>query len=318
MNGLFSKILTGNASEKEIAVFENWLATSSANQMVFESYKKVWAAALPIREYDLDKAKIKTEIKILEKLRGKKHFLFYWQRIAAILIVPLLVFAVYAALNWNITGSGIVENIKTPHGARTSMILPDGSTVWLNSGSEISFPNKFGKLREVQLTGEIYLEVKKSEKPFIVKTQYGNVKVLGTKFNVCAYSDEPFKTTLAEGSVSIIDPLNSKEVLLKPGTQYTRENGKPIVYNVSSELYTSWKDGKLVFRREPFDLVAKKLERWFNVTINLEGENVKKLWYTGTIEMESFSEVLELLKNTTPIFYSFDSKTRVLTISSKI
>jgi len=315
---LFAKVLTGNITPEEKTAFGKWIHESEDNMSDFQSFKKMWESAAILKKYDLDKAKLMTRIKILEKLKAARGFLYYWQRVAAILIIPVILFSAYFIFrNDNYSRKETVENVKTPFGARTSFQLPDGSVAWLNAGSEVSYPRQFGKIREINLKGEIYLEVKKGLGPFVVKTMYGDVKVLGTKFNVCAFSNEPFRTTLVEGSVAVEDRNNPKEVFLTPGFQYVAEKGSFSVEKVETEMYTSWKDGKMVFRREPFELVAKRLERWFNVSIRLEGESIKKLWYTGTIEMESFSEVLELIKSTTPIDYNFDSKKRILTITAK-
>ena len=315
---LFARILTGNASPEEKEYFDEWLISDENHSSEFESFKKIWATAGLLKNYDLQKGRLKTELKILEKMNVKKGFLYYWPRIAAILIVPLLLFSGYLYFsNYRANDTTPTETIKTPFGARTSLILPDGSAIWLNSGSEISYRHRFGAVREIRLKGEMYLEVKKNKKPFIVKTDYGNVVVHGTTFNVNAYDNEPFRTTLIEGSVSVTDQSGREVARLDPGFQFTLENDHPSVKKVPAELYTSWKDGKLVFRREPFEEVAKRLERWFNVTIKLKGESIKDLWYTGTIEMESFSEVLELIKNTTPIEYSFDPQNRILTIFGK-
>lgn len=317
-NELFSKVLSGNASREETEKFEQWLSSEEKNKKEFEAYEKIWSWGGHLKPYDIKAARLKTEIKILEKLKAKRSFIHYWQRIAAILILPVIIFSVYLYNFKNgKPGQSTITTITTPFGARTFFTLPDSSAIWLNSGSEVSYPQDFGRRREITLKGEVYLEVKKDRKPFIVKTEFGDVRVLGTKFNVSAYGGESFMTTLVEGSVMIKDKASSGEVLLKPGLQYTSRNGKYTVKEVPTNIYTSWKDGKMIFRREPFETVAKRLERWFNVTIELRGESIKNLWYTGTIEMESFSEVLELIKNTTPIEYSFNSKTRVLTISKK-
>lgn len=315
---LFSKILSGNASEEQQKAFDLWLSANEKNKKAFEAYKKIWDWGGHLRQYNLTVAKLKTQIKILEKLRKKRGLMYYWQRVAAILILPVLVFSVLWYDSGNLKMStGSLVTTRTPFGARTAFLLPDGSAVWLNSGSEVSYPQNFGKTRKITLKGEMYLEVKKNRNPFIVKTDFGEVAVLGTKFNVSSYPGEPFMTTLVEGSVAVKDKAGSDEVRLDPGFQYVSQHGRYTVKKVLPNIYTSWKDGKMIFRREPFETVAKRLERWFNVTIELKGEGIKKLWYTGTIEMESFSEVLELIKNTTPIAYSFNPNTRVLTISKK-
>jgi ferric-dicitrate binding protein FerR (iron transport regulator) len=141
------------------------------------------------------------------------------------------------------------------------------------------------------------------------------VKVLGTNFNVKAYQGEAFVTTLESGSVAFTNPLGRKAIL-EPGSQVVYSSNKFFTQQVDTEVFTSWKDGKLIFRDEPLQNMITRLERWYNVDIKLEDERIKNLKYTGTIEMESFSEVLELIKVTTPINYSFDRKTRVLTISA--
>jgi ferric-dicitrate binding protein FerR (iron transport regulator) len=152
--------------------------------------------------------------------------------------------------------------------------------------------------------------------PFLVKGNFGLVKVLGTQFNVKAYENEPFQTTLVNGMVTF-RTNNGSEFDLKPGTQIFKDDGKYRTRNVETDLVTSWKDGKLIFREEPLGKMVAQLERWYNVRIELKGTKLKNLRFTGTIEMESFSEVLELIKITTPIKYSFDRHSRILTIDSK-
>ncbi|QGY45014.1 DUF4974 domain-containing protein [Maribellus comscasis] len=317
----FAKVLSGNATEQEQKKFEKWLSLSEGNRSEFELYQKLWKSLPFFKRRDLNSAKLKTHLKIIEKQKRERSFFYYWQKAAAVLLIPVLIAASYFYFDKDKpTKSNVatLETIQTPYGARTSFALPDGSVVWLNAGSKVAYPHEFSDTREVELSGEMYLEVKKSNAPFIVKTKYGNVEVLGTKFNVCAYNDEPFQTTLIEGNVALKSKESGKQFVLSPGLQAVLENGIFNADTVDVASYISWKDGKMEFRREPFELVAKRLERWFNVSIELKGEQIKNLWYTGTIEMESFSEVLELIKNTTPIEYSFNSKTRVLTIESKI
>jgi ferric-dicitrate binding protein FerR (iron transport regulator) len=187
----------------------------------------------------------------------------------------------------------------------------------MNSGSTISFPKQYGDIRNVELTGQAFFEVVKDGKPFIVKTRLGAIEVMGTSFDVKAYNDETFQTTLVEGSVKVSNNTN-QIATLKPGHQsiITPDN-EFSMKEVNTELSTSWKEGKLIFVKEPFANVAKALERWYNVKIELQGEKLKKLGYTGTIEMETFVEVLELINTTTPIKFKFDKNTRVLKISGR-
>ena len=111
------------------------------------------------------------------------------------------------------------------------------------------------------------------------------------------------------------DNATKKEVALRPGQHAELRNQTITVKNVDTELYTSWTDGKIIFRKAYMPEVAKRLERWYNVKIVLDDDpRLKEIWYSGTLEMESFSEVLELLKVTAPVDYSYNEKERKITI----
>ncbi len=235
--------------------------------------------------------------------------------VAAAFFVGIVITSVFWQFISNEKPDENIRFVTTPYGAKSNFILPDGSEVWLNSGSTISYPDEFKDKRLVTLSGEAYFEIKKSYKPFIVSTKKGEVEVLGTTFNVNAF--DRLTTTLVSGSVKMRNAAKSREIILNPGQQCTvAENGQMNVVGVDSQRYISWKDGSLIFFREPFRHVVREMERWYNVKIELKDPELNELWYTGTLEMESFSEVLELIKITTPIKYNFDRTTRVLTIES--
>lgn len=210
-----------------------------------------------------------------------------------------------------------VRNVATPYGARTQFQLPDGSTVWLNSGSKLSYPAQFSKTRRITLEGEAFFEVKKG-RPFIVSTSYGDIRVKGTSFNVKAFQDEAFETTLVTGLVQIKGNETGEEILLQPGFQAKQERSRLAVSEVETELFTSWKEGKLIFRNEYLPEVTKSLERWYNVHIELANDpQLSGIYFSGTVEMESFPEVMELLKTTASINYTFDEITRIIRITKK-
>ena len=235
--------------------------------------------------------------------------------VAAALIIVLVIHSLFFMSPSPPRNEIATQNITVPYGGKTHFMLPDGSSVWVNSGSTFSYPNHFGKERLVELQGEAYFDVVHQKSPFIVKSKFGEVEVHGTEFNVTAYNNEPFVTTLVKGSV-VFTGNDGKRVRLKPRTQVIYDSGILKRKNVETKLFTSWKEGQLIFRDEPFKNIILRLERWYNVKILLKGDKIKNLKYTGTIEMETFSEVLELIKVTTPICYSFDKNTRVLTITS--
>jgi ferric-dicitrate binding protein FerR (iron transport regulator) len=219
---------------------------------------------------------------------------------------------------WPVSDNSIaLQNVTTPYGARTQFQLPDGSTVWLNSGSKLSYPIRFAKNRHITLEGEAFFEVQKGC-PFIVSTNFGDVQVKGTSFNVKAFVNEPFETTLVTGLVQINERKTGKNILLQPDFQAKETGNKLAISKVDTDLFTSWKDGKLIFKNENLPTIARKMERWYNVHIQLDDDpRLAKINFSGTIEMESFSEVMELLKTTASINYTFNEMTRIISITKK-
>jgi transmembrane sensor len=126
-----------------------------------------------------------------------------------------------------------------------------------------------------------------------------------------------FETITVAGAVNVLAG-NNKEILVRPGTQAVY-NGKDFeIMEVETSLYTSWTEGKLIFRKEHLPMLAARFERWYNVNIDLDDdERLNGIYYTGVLEMESFSEVLNLLKVTAPVDYSWDEKARVIKIFYK-
>ncbi len=210
-----------------------------------------------------------------------------------------------------------VQLISIPYGAKTNFLLPDGSMIWLNSGSKLSFPFRFGKERNVRLEGEAYFDVKKNGKPFIVSTNYGNIQVMGTSFDVKAYHDGEFQATLVKGIIRV-DRTDSRPVILHPGEQsYLDAQGQLSFRKVDTLIFTSWKEGKLIFYREPFEKMARRLERWYNIKIEIDDKNMENLRFTGTIEMETLSELMDLICRTMPVKYTYDRDKRLLKIYKK-
>jgi len=324
MEKQFTKYLNSTANPVEFAGVINAICSDDNKDNVSTEILKLWEVTLSAAIENKDNSqlldKIHHRIALEESKLLARRFTLYRNllKVAAVLIVGLITTTV---VFYNKPAkqrySGIVETVTTPYGARTSFKLPDGSEVWLNSGSTISFPRQYAAIRNVELTGQAYFKVIKDGKPFFVKTRLGVIEVMGTSFDVKAYTDETFETTLVEGYVKVSNNTNQLETL-KPGQQSAITPANQLsMKEVNTELSTSWREGKLMFVNEPFQNVAKALERWYNVKIELQGDRLRKLGYTGTIEMETFGEVLELINTTTPINYKFDNKTRILKISGR-
>ena len=324
MEKKISQYLNSTCTPEEFTEVIKSICSDDNKDQISTGILKLWEATLKTgienKENSLLLDKIHHRIALEESKSNARRLRLYRNllKTAAVLIIGLIAstLLIYNKSEKKVYSS-VIETITTPYGARTSFNLPDGSEVWMNSGSTISFPRQYGEIRNVELTGQAYFEVVKDGKPFMVKTAFGTIRVMGTSFDVKAFKDDNFVTTLVEGNVTVRDNTN-KVAMLTPGQQsiITPEN-EFSTWNVNTELSTSWREGKLMFVKEPFANVAKDLERWYNVKIELHGEKLKKLGYTGTIEMETFGEVLELINTTTPIKYKFDKNTRLLRISGR-
>ncbi|MCX6219733.1 MAG: FecR domain-containing protein [Bacteroidia bacterium] len=324
MEKQISKYLNGTANPNEFSEVLAALCAEDNNGKVsaelLKHWKEILTAAIESKENSRLLDKIHHRIALEESRSVARKFTIYKNllKVAAVLIIGLIVTtSLFFIQPKTDLYAEITQTVTTPYGARTNFKLPDGSEVWLNSGSTISFPRQYGAVRDVELTGQAYFHVVKDGKPFFVKTGYGSVEVMGTSFDVKAYDNDNFETTLVEGSVKVSDKTN-RLAILKPGQRSIISTNNEFSLNeVNTDLITSWREGKLIFVKEPFSKVAKELERWYNVKIELQGERLKKLGYTGTIEMESFGEVLDLINVTTPIKSSFDKSTRILKISGR-
>ena len=325
MNRLFNKYYRSLLNPDEFSEVSEFFSEAKNETRIFNMMKPFWeeelTKSLDSKRSNADLyARIK-EFVLLDKQKrlGRKIRFYTWSlRIAAVFIIGLLLSTVFLFQESRVQYSDQIQTITTPYGAKMNYTLPDGSIVWLNSGSTFSYAAKFGKTRSVTLVGEAFFEVEKDSKPFIVATNHGTVKVKGTSFNVKAYADDNnFETTLVEGSVVFKVKNAGNEVTLKPGEQVSKTESGYTVKKVETKYFTSWKEGKLLFNREPFPSFIKKLERWYNVKIEYSDPKLNDLWYTGTIEMESISEVMEMISKAAPVSYHFNNKTRVFTIKAK-
>ncbi|WP_207421327.1 FecR family protein [Desertivirga brevis] len=201
--------------------------------------------------------------------------------------------------------------ISTPKGGRYSVVLSDSSMVWLNANSSIRFPLAFtGKQREVEISGEAYFEVAKDKgRTFIVKANGTEVKVLGTHFNVSAYpEDGQVKTTLLEGSVRI--GHKGMSALLSPGYAATARLAENGISTQKADLQeaVSWKNGLFIFRDENIATVMKKISRWYDVEVVLQG-NVKDKEFGGSVSrFKNITEILEMMKLAGGINYKIEGR----------
>ncbi|NEW83968.1 MAG: FecR family protein [Mariniphaga sp.] len=277
----------------------NQTEANLTNKQYFDAlFEKIWQK----RRIELSDAKSKT------------HLLLRFAQLAAILVVGL--FIGYFLNSEKKAAIPVYYTSLAPKGSISEMYLPDGTHIYLNSGSEIKYTiDGLEGRREIFLTGEAWFQVAKMiEKPFLVHTPFYDVQVTGTTFNVKAYTtDKEVITTLEEGSVHVQSSKNLKladETVLKPGEQlvYNKELKNVQIQEVNTKWFTSWKDNKLVFINMSFKDLRILLERKYGVEIEIADQSIIDYHYDGTIKNETIIEVLEILKQTLPIQYHIDGQ----------
>lgn len=245
--------------------------------------------------------------------------------------VPILPSATASTALPASTGSAI----STANGSRTHLSLPDGSKVWVNAGSRIDYGKNFGgALREVTLTGEAFFDVAPDAgRPFIVHTRGLDIRVLGTSFNVKSYpSDRTTEATLIRGSIEVSIRNRPKDkIILHPNEKIVVSNDtnlssaapeprrpitadqsllvirKPTLYEHTGPMIeTSWVDNKLIFQEEEFNDLARRMERWYGVTIRFDNPRLGKLQFTGIFEKETIQQALEAMRLAEQFNYSVE------------
>ena len=351
------RIFQKDASEEDIQQVDAWRKESTANEEVYREYHKTWQLwdnYSDMLNVDTDKAAKKLERKLGTSKSPNRIWMAY--ALTASVLLPLaigtfLYFYLQSPASSRFTPT---QKVITAYGTRKQVLLPDSSVVWLNAGSSIEFPMAFSSdRREVILSGEGYFDVVKNPKvPFYVKAENMYVKALGTEFNVKAYpGDKRIETTLLSGSVHLVQKRGREEKLLaemspnqhiiydkqahkmmlieeteRPTSSDRKEKNPaknisslpPIDAQVEVNKHTAWVAGKLVFRDDSMEEIARRLGRWYNVDITLKSDLLKEYSYTATFTDETLEQVLELLKLTAPMDYTIiDRKKTGETIYTK-
>lgn len=302
-------------NEEDMAYIENlFLTKTNENKLksLLENQWHVISNEPSAKKVPLDHVLTRVYSSIYDSERKNKLFYMVWMgymKIAAMLLLPLCLGYFYYHFNQqNITPENLSKiSIDAPLGSKLQFTLPDGSTGWLNSGSKISYVPKFGSTRDVDLVGEAWFDIKRDTcRPFTVKTSNVNIQVLGTKFNVNAFKDKDVDIVLESGLI-VLDPGNGRGSLeLRPKERVVIENSEREVNKtkVNTEIYSGWKDGKLVFRNDTIEEIAARVSRWYNVHIDVENYENKDIRLRATYEDESIDQVLYLLKLSLPIDYT--------------
>jgi len=219
---------------------------------------------------------------------------------------------VYTVQASTIDPASIQHNtMLTGNGEQYQIILPDGSHVWLNAASSITYPTRFvGNDRTVQLKGEAYFEIAhNAAKPFRVQTSNQVVEVLGTHFNINSYTDEPtVKTTLLEGSVRVSSRESTAVKILKPGQQSVLSGQQLTVNEANLAEAMAWKEGFFRFYDEDIESIMRKLSRWYNIDIVYDGAITTEMYYGRISKYKNISEVLRMLEKAEGVRFKIEGR----------
>ncbi|MEG0647276.1 MAG: FecR domain-containing protein [Bacteroides sp.] len=299
---------SGRLNAEERREVEVWLTQSVENRKIGEDVHTIMKATQvlnDIKQVDAYKALARTK----QKIRQRKRTPFYirFQRVAAILIVPLLLSTLYLATKQEPVR--YVE-VRTNPGMVSAIELPDGTKVWLNSRSCLKYPQTFaGDTREVELNGEAYFEVEKDRsKRFIVHTPFAlKAEVLGTAFNLEAYAgQEQATTTLVSGSVKL-SYGSEKTILMKPDEEvaYNDKSGDVKLSKPYIATQIAWKDGLVILRNTPFEEALRIVSKRFNVEFVVKNNTYSDDSFTGTFDGQHLTLILEHFRLASGIRYRF-------------
>ncbi|WP_025146496.1 FecR family protein [Pedobacter jeongneungensis] len=212
-----------------------------------------------------------------------------------------------------LAGSDMNSNslLITPRGGQYQMVLSDGTKVWLNAGSSLKFPIKFGKQRVVELQGEAYFQVFRDKNhPFVVKTSTQEIQVLGTHFNICSYADEKKAvTTLESGSVQVsLSEKPDEKIRIKPGEQAISARGSLEVKTANTQLAVAWKDNKFIFDHTSIEEIMKRVARWYDVDVVYQGPVPTELFGGTVSRFDSIEKVLSILELTGKVHFKIERR----------
>ncbi|UZR97375.1 FecR family protein [Chondrinema litorale] len=320
------KSLTGEElNEHEKAFLEEWQKQSETNTDTVKKLEKYWSHKRNVNKDSMDKVWNTLETSIDDEAPNQKiakknsFFKFYYYIAASVTLVLGFVFYQQYFHTDNPDGTDTkiaLVSRKNAKGVKRNITLSDGTFIKLNADSEIKFPEKFsGKTREVYLTGEAFFEVEKDPKrPFIIHT--GNIltKVLGTTFNIRAYpEDQDVEIALVEGKVAINKESNSAEntIYLQPSDvmSYNKAQDKiTTTSNVDLSKIISWRSNQLIFENASFDVIVKKLERWYGVKFTISNKVNTQGGFTGKFEDESLEMLLNKISHSIEFNYQINNK----------
>jgi ferric-dicitrate binding protein FerR (iron transport regulator) len=350
---LLAKVKSGEATPEEQLELTSHLGGSPGDMETVKQMDEYWELPMPAvsapstDEITVAWSRLRSKLPGQQseapgKVKNIRRLIKYMSAAAAVLIM-------LAGIYWwkvsEVRAPTQRNVVSTKNGSKSKVELPDGTQVWLNVGSKINYDENYGKEnRELTLTGEAYFDVAHdAKKPFILHAGKMDVKVLGTVFNVKAYpGDATTEAALIKGSIEVTFPSRPQEkLILKPHdkisvvnkevntvvdtVRLTNTNSKErpaiMVSTIQYEpvakaiIETAWVNNKLIFRSKSFDELARDIERWFNVTVEVRDSSILSKKFTGTFSNESITDALFALSLSCPFHYKFDRNTNTVIIN---
>lgn len=317
----FARVLTGNPEKNDVQRLEDWASESETNQKTYLIMKEKWEKTNTSISHTYSN-------RIYQKIQqgtgvamATERFGWYRYpgRIAAAvaLLAGLGLLFYFMQTKYKASGTDLVisQIVKeNPSGVKSQVQLPDGTLVWLNAVSSISYlPNFTDTNRLVNLKGEAYFEVvKDKDRPFRVISDQVVTTALGTSFNIHAHEKDKIKISLSTGKVDVLNIGSNEKVVLHPGQQATTQRLGFSVSSFENEKVLAWKDGTIYFDDTGFDEMIATLEKWYGAQFkvqNLSAERRKSLKITGKYPNMSLENILDILSYSLEFEYEIDNKT---------
>lgn len=315
MDILITRKLTGQKlSDREAKILEAWLESDVQNRKHYFQLKIVYT-----QESEQVLSKLKEEIwdemsrpeQPVSRNLGRLFSYVKWAAVV-VLVASLALLLFQGSEEEEVQAVNYIEKVCLP-GQKITTSLPDGTVVKLNSGSRLIVPEKFeATSRQVKLEGEAFFDVVRDEnRPFIIHTINVDVRVLGTSFNVQAYDGEEFsQVAVKTGRVALMSPSSNQLTELKPGTMAVMKGAKLTeVQSFDSLLVFGWMDHQLVFQDNSLDEVIKRIERWYDVHVEMKNDGLAKELFTGTFEKATLQQVMISVSKAYQLDYEIKEKT---------
>ncbi len=305
----------GEVSDEEAQQITEWIEAKIEHQRYYQQLCRLFEVS-----YWIEDIPEQTEVAFPKKTKALpwKHYVISFMKVAAIFVLG---FALHFFLNWQkTTHHELQHQIHVPTGQHVEIMLADGSKVWLNSGSTLTFPSKFnGKKRMVELDGEGFFEVKSDkEHPFIVSTSKYQVKAVGTSFNIYDYQDSPqFEAALLNGKVEVTtNAKKSSVVILTPNQRAALCQGVLKVKPIENANNYLWRKGILYFN-EPLLEVFDKLQEYYDIEFQIRNTSLtrKSPYCTGKFRAkDGLEHIIRVLKETNHFDYQIDYESKKIII----